>query len=55
MCVIHEQKDGKEELINKLKSILDNQTYIEWKKIENKNHYQASKIIVTNVEKDLQI
>ena len=55
MCVIHEQKDGQGELINKLKSILDNKTYAEWKKIENKNHHQASKIIVTNIEKDLQI
>ena len=55
MCVIHEQKDGQEQLINKLTSILENKTYIEWKKIENKNHHQASKIIVTNVEKDLQI
>tara|TARA_Y200000002_G_scaffold344812_1_gene318288 strand:+ start:2797 stop:3837 length:1041 start_codon:yes stop_codon:yes gene_type:complete len=55
MCVIHEQKDGQEELINKLKSIIENKTYIEWKKIKNKNHQRASKIIVTNLEKDLQI
>ena len=55
MCVIHEQKDGQEELINKLKSIIENKTYIEWKKIKNKNHQEASKIIVTNIEKDLQI
>ncbi len=50
MGIMHEQKDHVSILQDKIRGIIENQTYIKWKNIENNNHINSSKIIVKHLE-----
>ena len=50
MGIMHEQKDHLSKLQDKIRGIIENQTYLKWKNIENNNHINSSKIIVKHLE-----
>ena len=50
MGVLHEEKNGKEKLINKLKEVIENKLYLNWKKYHIDDHVNASKIILKHLE-----
>ena len=50
MGILHEEKDGKEKLINKLKEVIEKKLYLNWKKYHINDHVNASKIILKHLE-----
>ena len=50
MGVLHEEKDGKEKLINKLKEVIEKKLYLNWKKNYINDHVSASKVILKHLE-----
>ena len=50
MGVLHEEKDGKEKLVNKLKEVIEKKLYLNWKKNYINDHVSASKVILKHLE-----
>ena len=50
MGIIHQQNDNIDSLVKKLEEIIINKYYDNWKKIIPKNHINAKKIILDNIE-----
>ncbi len=50
MGIIHQQNDHIDSLVQKLEEIIINKYYDNWKKIIPKNHINAKKIIVDNIQ-----
>ena len=50
MGVLHEEKDGKEKLVNKLKEVIEKKLYLNWKKYHINDHVNSSKIILRHLE-----
>ena len=50
MGVLHEEKDGKTELINRLKEVIEKKLYLNWKKYNVNDHVKASKVILKHLE-----
>ncbi len=50
MGVLHEEQDGKDKLINKLKELIEKKLYLNWKKNHTNDHVNASKIILKHLE-----
>jgi UDP-N-acetylglucosamine--N-acetylmuramyl-(pentapeptide) pyrophosphoryl-undecaprenol N-acetylglucosamine transferase len=50
MGIIHQQNDHIDSLIQKLEEIIVNKYYDNWKKIIPKNHINAKKIILDNIQ-----
>jgi len=50
MGILHEEKDDKEELINKLKNIIEKKLYLDWRNYHKSEHIDASKIILNYLE-----
>ena len=48
--IMHEEKDGLESLIAKIKDIIESKKYIDWKDSKSMLHMNASKTIVNHVE-----
>jgi len=47
---MHEQKSHINQLQEKLKNIIENKIYLDWRNIKNNQHINASKIIVEHIE-----
>ena len=50
MGILHEEKDGKEELKNKLNNIIEKKLYLDWRNFHKSEHIYASKIILNYLE-----
>ncbi|MAR95459.1 MAG: UDP-N-acetylglucosamine--N-acetylmuramyl-(pentapeptide) pyrophosphoryl-undecaprenol N-acetylglucosamine transferase [Gammaproteobacteria bacterium] len=50
MGIMHEQKSHINQLQEKLKNIIENKIYLDWRNIKNNQHINASKIIVEHIE-----
>ena len=50
MGVLHQEKDGKEKLINRLQEVIEKKLYLNWKKYYINDHVNASKIILKHLE-----
>tara|TARA_B100001057_G_scaffold85632_1_gene81470 strand:+ start:823 stop:1869 length:1047 start_codon:yes stop_codon:yes gene_type:complete len=50
MGVLHEEKDGRNDLIDKLKKVIERKLFSDWKKFNVNDHVNASKIILEHLE-----
>ena len=51
MGIIHQQKDSIDSLVLKLKEIINNKDFENWKQIKSNRHNKAKKIILDNIHK----
>jgi UDP-N-acetylglucosamine--N-acetylmuramyl-(pentapeptide) pyrophosphoryl-undecaprenol N-acetylglucosamine transferase len=51
MGIIHDQKDSLDILLSKIYKIIENKTFLDWKKNANQSHSKSSEIIISHIEK----
>jgi len=51
MGIIHQQKDSIDSLVLKLKEIINNKDFENWKQIKSNRHNKAKKIMLDNIHK----
>ena len=51
MGKLHHQNDSPKILLQEINRIIENKTFLEWKKTPNQSHNNSKEIIISNIEK----